>query len=258
MFRRPLIAGNWKMNEDLKGSLSLVRGILGGLNKSRDLPEIMIAPPSVALSVLAEALKGSPVRLGAQNMHWEESGAFTGELSAAQIKDVGCRSVILGHSERRQMFGDTNETVAKKLKAALGAQLQPVVCVGETLDERETQKTWRVLETQIRGALAGFAPADLAALVIAYEPVWAIGTGKTASPEQAEEAHRFIRGQIEKLYDERLSSSVRILYGGSVKPDNIDRLMIEPDIDGALVGGASLKAESFLRIIQFESAGTSS
>jgi triosephosphate isomerase len=254
MARRPLLAGNWKMNQDLKGSVEFARGLLSSLASSGDLPEIMIAPPATALTVLAETFKGSPVRLGAQNMHWEAKGAFTGELSAAQIKDAGCVSVILGHSERRQFFGETDETVCKKLKAALAAELQPVVCVGETLDERETQKTWRVLETQIKGALAGFAPADLATLVIAYEPVWAIGTGKTATPEQAQEAHRFIRQQIGKLYDDNLADSVRILYGGSVKPDNVDRLMSEPDIDGALVGGASLKVDSFLRIIQFKSS----
>ncbi len=251
--RKPLIAGNWKMNQDLKGSVELVRGLAAGLSSGGDLPEILVVPPATALTVVAEAIKGSPIRLGAQNMHWEAKGAFTGELSADQLKDAGCTSVILGHSERRQYFGETDETVHKKLKSALTAGLVPVVCIGETLEERETQKTWRVLETQIKGALTGFAPAELSPLVIAYEPVWAIGTGKTATQDQAQEAHHFIRKQVASLYD-RLGTSVRLLYGGSVKPDNIDSLMAQEDIDGALVGGASLKAESFLRIIQFQKA----
>ena len=254
MSRRALIAGNWKMNQDLKGSVDLVRGIIAGLPQSGELPEIMVAPPTTALTVVAEMLKESSIKLAAQNIHWEAKGAFTGELSAAQIKDAGCAAVIIGHSERRQYFGETDAEVHKKLKAALEADLIPVVCVGETLNERESQKTWRVLETQVRGALAGFAPVDLAPLVIAYEPVWAIGTGKTATPAQAQAAHLFIRQRVSQLYDDRLGPSVRILYGGSVKPDNVDELMAEPDIDGALVGGASLKSQSFLRIIQYKGA----
>ncbi|MFH2203793.1 MAG: triose-phosphate isomerase [Elusimicrobiota bacterium] len=255
--RRPLIAGNWKMNLDLKGSVELVKGLLGGLQNGEQLPDILVAPPYTALTVVAETIKGGPIMLGAQNLHWAPNGAYTGELSAAQIKDAGCAAVIIGHSERRQYFGETDETVNKRLGAALKEGLLPIVCIGETLDERESQKTWRVLETQVKGALAGYAAAALATLVIAYEPVWAIGTGKTATPEQAQEAHKFIRQQLAKLYDQNFADSVRILYGGSVKSDNVDSLMANPDLDGALVGGASLKVEGFLRIIKFQGAAVS-
>lgn len=252
MSRRPLIAGNWKMNLNLQGAVDLVRSLKAGLPANP--PEVMVAPVSAHLTVVGEALKGSPIRLGAQNLHWEAKGAFTGEVSPAQLKDAGCTHVIIGHSERRQFFGETDATVRKRLEAALAHQLVPIVCVGETLEERETQRTWKVLETQLSGALKGFAPAQLAPLVIAYEPVWAIGTGKTATGAQAQEAHLFIRKQLAKLYDDKLAGSVRILYGGSVKADNVDQLMSEPDIDGALVGGASLKAEDFLRIVGFRAA----
>lgn len=216
--------------------------------------EVVLCAPFTSLTVVAEVLKGSPVRLGAQDCYWEPQGAFTGEVSAEQVADTGASFVILGHSERRRLFGDTDEWINKKLKAALAAGLTPIVCVGETLDERESQKTWRVLQTQLEGGLKGFAPTDLAKLVIAYEPVWAIGTGKTATPAQAQEAHLFIRKTCAKLYGEGFAAGLRILYGGSVKAENADSLMAEPDLDGALVGGDSLKPVSFLRIVHFKSA----
>lgn len=252
--RRPFIAGNWKMNLTLRESADLIKAILAGLPAPRSgrEPEIMIAPPFTSLAMAADLLKGSSVQLGAQNMHWEASGAFTGEISPVQLKDVGCAHVILGHSERRRLFGETDAIVRKKLQTALTHKLVPVVCIGETLEEREAGRTFKVLETQIKGSLGGFAPKDLSNLVAAYEPVWAIGTGKTATPDQAQEAHAFIRKELAGIYGKTLADSVRILYGGSVTPDNIDSLMAQPDLDGALVGGASLKPASFLRIIQFQ------
>jgi triosephosphate isomerase (TIM) len=197
-------------------------------------------------------LDGSAIQLGAQNLHWEPKGAFTGEISAAMLVEAGCTHVIIGHSERRQLFGETNETVNKRLHAALAAGLTPVVCVGETLQERDADATVQVVERQVVAGLAGISPAALAKSVVAYEPVWAIGTGKTATPAQAQEVHRTIRDQLAKVADQDTADRVRILYGGSVKPDNIDSLMAEPDVDGALVGGASLVAEQFIRIVQFE------
>lgn len=240
------------MNLTLRDSVALIQGILGGHSFDGGGPEVMVAPPFTALARAAEVLKGSPVLLAAQNMHFENSGAFTGEVSPVQIQDVSCQAVILGHSERRRIFGETDAIVKRKLQAALAHELIPVVCVGETIDERESNKTFQVIETQMEGALEGFPAGDLSALVIAYEPVWAIGTGKTAAPAQAEEAHAFIRKTASKLFGDGPAQSLRILYGGSVTPDNIDALMAEPDIDGALVGGASLKVASFLRIIQFK------
>ncbi|MBI3550253.1 MAG: triose-phosphate isomerase [Elusimicrobia bacterium] len=253
--RRPLIAGNWKMNLGLKDSVDLVRQLVDGAPAGGSGPEIMVAPPFTALTVVAELLKGKSIKLGAQNMHPEASGAFTGEVSPSQLLDVGCSHVILGHSERRRMFGDTDAFIKKKLQAAVKLKLVPVLCIGETLEERESNRTFRVLETQIKGALEGFAPTDLAQLVVAYEPVWAIGTGKTATPDQAQQAHAFVRQQLKGLYGEGWAQSVRILYGGSVTPENVDELMSQPDVDGALVGGASLKPVGFLRIINFK-AGT--
>jgi len=247
--RRPLIAGNWKMHLNLAQSVELAKAVRDG---TKDAPaEVAVCVPFTALTVVAEVLKGSHVRLGGQDLYWEPQGAFTGEISAAQLSDAGAAFVIIGHSERRRLFGDVDEAVNKKLKAALGARLTPIVCVGETLDERQSNKTFRVLETQLAGALQGFAPADLAPVVVAYEPVWAIGTGVTATPAQAQEAHLFLRKQAAKLYGEGFSSGLRILYGGSVTAENVDSLMSQPDLDGALVGGASLKAPSFARIAKF-------
>ena len=248
--RRPMIAGNWKMYHDLAASVSLAKAVAAGTPDNG--PEVVLGTPFTALTVVAAAIKGSKVKLSAQNCHWEKEGAFTGEVSAPQLKDAGCHAVILGHSERRQYFGETDETVKKKLTAVLAAGLLPIVCVGETLAEREDNRTFKVLDTQLTGALSGFGPSQLATVVVAYEPVWAIGTGKTATPAQAQEAHLYIRKTCARLHGDAFAAGLRILYGGSVKPDNIDALMSEPDLDGALVGGASLKADSFLRIVNFK------
>lgn len=240
------------MNCTLKEAADLAQALrrdLGGVQH-----EVIVAPPFTALTVVGEVLKGSPIRLSAQDLHWEASGAFTGEVSGPMLKDAGCHAVIIGHSERRRYFGDTDAVINKKLKAALAHKLVPIVCIGETLEEREQQRTFKVLETQVKGALAGFAPAELSSAVIAYEPVWAIGTGKTASPEQAQEAHRFVRKQVAGLYGDGLAQGMRILYGGSVTPENVDAIMAQPDVDGALVGGASLKPIGFLRIVNFKPA----
>lgn len=250
--RRPLIAGNWKMHLNLAQSVELAKAVREGTAGAA--AEVAVCVPFTAINSVAAVLKGGHVRLGAQDLHWEAQGAFTGEVSAAQLVDAGCSHVIIGHSERRRLFGDTDEAVNKKLKAALAAKLVPIVCVGETLDERKSNQTWRVLETQLAGALKGFAPADIATVVVAYEPVWAIGTGQTATPAQAQEAHLFLRKQAGKLYGEGFAAGLRILYGGSVTPETVDNLMAQPDLDGALVGGASLKAPSFVRIARFQTA----
>jgi triosephosphate isomerase len=248
--RRPLIAGNWKMHLNLAQSVDLAKAVR---ESTQDSPaEVAVCVPFTALSVVAEVLKGSQVRLGAQDLYWETQGAFTGEISAGQLADAGATHVIIGHSERRRLFGDTDEAVNKKLKAALAAKLIPILCVGETLDERQANQTFRVLETQMVGGLKGFAPADVSSAVVAYEPVWAIGTGVTATPAQAQEVHLFLRKQAAKLYGEGFAAGLRILYGGSVTPESVDNLMAQPDLDGALVGGASLKAPSFARIARFQ------
>jgi triosephosphate isomerase len=248
--RRPFVAGNWKMHLSLAQSVELAKAVRDDTKGSS--AEVAVCVPFTALSVVAEVLKGSHVRLGGQDLYWEPQGAFTGEVSAGQLADAGATHVIIGHSERRRLFGDTDEAVSKKLRAALSAKLIPIVCVGETLDERQANQTFRVLETQMDGALRGFAPADLSPVVVAYEPVWAIGTGVTATPVQAQEAHLFLRKQAGKLYGEGFAAGLRILYGGSVTAENVDSLMAQPDLDGALVGGASLKAPSFARIANFQ------
>jgi len=213
--------------------------------------DILVCPPAVHISPLVHALKDSPVWVGAQNVFWEDQGAFTGEISAPMVKSAGARFAIIGHSERRQFFSETDEMVNKRLMACLKAGLTPIVCVGETLAERERGRTLDVIKTQLAGGLKGVSSTQAGQVVIAYEPVWAIGTGKTATPELAQEVHGFIRKQLELLFGSDASSAIRILYGGSVKPDNIDLLMAQLDIDGALVGGASLEAASFERIIRY-------
>jgi len=248
--RKPLIAGNWKMHLTLAQSVELAKAVKEGAAGAAG--EVAVCVPYTAIALVAETLRGSSVRVGAQDLYWESHGAFTGEISPAQLVDAGCQMVIIGHSERRRLFHETDDTINKKLKAALAAKLVPIVCVGETLEERESNRTFKVLQTQLEGGLKGFAPADLAPLVIAYEPVWAIGTGKTATPDQAQDAHAFIRQQCEKLYGAGFAAGVRILYGGSVTDQNVDNLMAQPDLDGALVGGASLKPQSFLRIVHFK------
>jgi triosephosphate isomerase len=215
-------------------------------------PEVMIAPTFTALSAVAETLKKSPIALGAQNLFWEKEGAYTGEISADMLVSVGCSYGIIGHSERRQYFGETDESCARKIKAALDAGLKPIYCIGESESERETQKTFSVLDKQIKNGLKGFVSDDLQKLVIAYEPVWAIGTGKTATPDQVQDVHQFIRSLIDSQLGSQAAGGIRILYGGSVKPDNISDLMALEDVDGALVGGASLDAETFARIIHYQ------
>jgi triosephosphate isomerase len=234
------------MHKTTAEAVALVRELRQRLNTQ---VQVGIAPPFTALAPVKAALQGSPIQLFAQNCHAEKQGAFTGEVSAPMLAEVGCDGVILGHSERRQLFGETDEGVNKKLKAALEAQLHPIVCVGETLAEREANRTWEVVSRQLRGALAGISPEQIGKLTLAYEPVWAIGTGKVATTAQAQEVHGQIRGLLRELASAQAAESTRIQYGGSVKPDNAAELLAQPDIDGALVGGASLKADDFARII---------
>ncbi|MDD2752136.1 MAG: triose-phosphate isomerase [Candidatus Omnitrophica bacterium] len=249
--RKTIIAGNWKMYKTIKEAIELVNGLNRELfDISASNVEAVVCPPFTALSEVAELLAESEIQLGAQDCFWQEEGAFTGEVSCKMLLDAGAKFVIIGHSERRQFFGETNDSVNKKIKAALQSGLTPIVCVGETLAEREKGLTFKILEDHIQGAFKGFLQEDALKLVVAYEPVWAIGTGKTASPAQAEEAHKFIRDLLKKLYNIETAGSIRIQYGGSVKPENISELMQQPDIDGALVGGASLKIESFAAIVK--------
>jgi len=249
MKRRPIIAGNWKLHKDNKEAQQLANQIKIKTTGNDDV-DIVLCPPFTALSVVQEVIKDSPLALGAQNVYWEDSGAFTGEVSAGMIKSTGAEYVIIGHSERRQYFGESDETVNKRIRAALNTGLKPIVCVGEVLEERESGVTNKVVARQVEGAFEGLTPDEMANIVIAYEPVWAIGTGKTATPEQAQEVHAHIRGLIEKQFGVERAEEIRIQYGGSVKPENAQSLLGQPDIDGALVGGACLKAESFVPIIQ--------
>jgi triosephosphate isomerase len=248
--RTPVIAGNWKLFKTIAEATAMVSE-LKNLVAGTTGVEIVVAPVFTALSRVAEALAGSNVKLSAQDCYWEEEGAFTGEVAPKLLKDAGCSHVIIGHSERRQYFGETDDTVNKKANAAIAAGLCAIVCVGETLAERESDRTFSVIETQVKGSLAGFSADLLARAIIAYEPVWAIGTGKTASDAQAQEVHAFIRTLVAKQFGQAAADAIRILYGGSVKPDNVKGLMSQPDIDGALVGGASLKADSFAAIANF-------
>jgi triosephosphate isomerase len=248
--RKPFIAGNWKMYKTCEEAEKTAKSLVNLVSGIMDI-DIMIAPPFTALYLVSKAILNSNVFLGAQNLFWEKEGAYTGEVSPSMIASSGCSHVIIGHSERRQYFGETDDTVNKKIKAAINFNLIPVVCVGETEAEREAKETFYVLDKQIKKGLNNLSEKDLAKLVIAYEPVWAIGTGKTATSEQAQEAHKFLRDLLERLYGKVFAQSVRILYGGSVKPGNIAELMAMPDVDGALVGGASLDAENFARIINY-------
>jgi len=248
--RIPVIAGNWKLFKTIGESVALVNELKPLVANNQGV-EIVVAPVFTALSSVSDAIEGSNIRLAAQDCYWEEEGAFTGEVAPKLLKDAGCSHVIIGHSERRQYFGETDLTVNKKTKAAIAAGLNAIVCVGELLAERESEQTFSVIETQIQGGLAGLTTDAFTHVVIAYEPVWAIGTGKTASDAQAQEVHAFIRQLIARLFNQSVADAVRILYGGSVKPDNVKGLMAQLDIDGALVGGASLKAESFAAIASF-------
>jgi triosephosphate isomerase len=245
--RKPVVAGNWKMHKTLAEAASLAREIRQGYTESM-AAEVVLAPPFTALTTVARELNGSAVQLAGQDMFWEKQGAYTGAISATMLKDAGCRLVIIGHSERRQYFGETDETVNKKIKAALSTHLTPIVCIGETLAQREAQETMGVITAQITAGLTGLSPEEFRRLIVAYEPVWAIGTGRTATPDQAQEVHTLIRRRLVDQAGAEVANGLRILYGGSVTPDNIAELAQAPDIDGALVGGASLQAESFLKI----------
>ena len=247
--RKPIIAGNWKMNKTITEALELVRNLSIELKDIKDV-DILVCPAFTALYSVSQAVEGSNIKLGAQNLFWEEKGAFTGEVSAVMVKDAHCEYVIIGHSERRSIFKETNDYVNKKIKAALKAGLLPIVCVGERLEERKDNKTFDVIADHVHGALQGLSADDLKNIIIAYEPVWAIGTGQVATPEQAQEVHAFIRKIIADNFGKEIAEGLRIQYGGSVKPDNVKSLIEKPDIDGALVGGASLKAESFIQLVQ--------
>ena len=248
--RKTVIAGNWKMNNDLKESEKLIVELKNLLQNEKPNCDVIVCPPYTSLSEAYKLLKGSQIKLGAQNMHFEENGAFTGEVSALMLKSVGCEYVILGHSERRHIFGESNEMINKKIKKALSAGLKPIFCVGELLEERERGTTNDVVKKQILKGLAEISADEMKNIIVAYEPVWAIGTGKTASPAQAQEVHEFIRDLVEITYSLEVANDLVIQYGGSVKPDNAKELISQKDIDGALVGGACLKADSFMGIIK--------
>lgn len=250
--RKPFVAGNWKMNTDMQSSVALAQAIVTGAAEKLAQGQMTVAvcPPFVYLNAVSQALSSSSVALGAQNMYSEPKGAFTGEVSPSMLKDVGCTYVLCGHSERRHVFGETNEMVNQKVHAALAEGLLPILCVGELIEERQAEQTETVVRTQLQQGLAGIDKAKMEAVTIAYEPVWAIGTGLTATPQQAQEVHAFIRGILSDMYDASLAEQTCIQYGGSAKPSNAAELMGEPDVDGLLVGGASLKADDFLAIIE--------
>src|SRR6266850_6535100 len=251
--RPPLIAGNWKMNGTAAESEALARGIRKGLEeRPPEGVEVLVCPHFLALERVRTILDGSGIRVGAQDVHWEAKGAFTGEVSPPMLREAGCTHVIVGHSERRHIMGESNEHVNRKLKASLAHGLTPIVCVGELLEERTAGDTRKVVERQARKAFEGVPPADAARAVLAYEPVWAIGTGRTATPAQAQETHHFLRNTMGRIAGTETAERIRILYGGSVKPKNIRDLMEQPDVDGALVGGASLEAASFVRIVRYK------
>ncbi len=250
--RIPIVAGNWKMNKTATETTTLIHQIWAGLTDGPGTLscEVVVAPPFTSIPAAAEALLNTSIHLAGQNLFWEDSGAFTGEVSGPMLKEAGCSHVIIGHSERRQYFGETDETVKKRITAAMRCDLIPIFCLGEVLEERQAGRTFEVVDTQLKGGLAGTIPHDPKMFVIAYEPVWAIGTGQTATPEQAQEVHAFLRAKLGELYGASFAAEVRILYGGSVKPSNAGVLMACQDIDGSLVGGASLTSADFLGIIR--------
>jgi len=249
--RKPFMAGNWKMNLLTGESRKLVQQLKADLSRVNDV-EVAVFPTLASVAVVIEALRGTAIAVGVQNCHWEKSGAFTGELSAEMIRDMGCTKVLIGHSERRQCFGETDETVNKKLHAALRAGLEPIVCLGETLAERESGRTLEVVSRQLKGALQCVSVEAMKNVTLAYEPVWAIGTGKNATSQQAQEVHGYLRNLLKEMLGGDVSQQTRIQYGGSVKGSNVKELMGMPDIDGALVGGASLIAESFCAIVHYQ------
>jgi len=248
--RRPFIAGNWKMHKTIREAVDFAQHLSGACGQSTERT-VVVAPPFTALSAVAEALRGSTIHLSAQNLHDKPAGAFTGEVSAKMLVDAGCEYVIVGHSERRALFGETNDVINRKLKSAISCGLRPIFCIGETLEERDKDQTFAVIEQNIKEGLNNLTTDDIKHVVIAYEPVWAIGTGRTASPEQAQGVHAYIREVIENTYGEHISGNIAIIYGGSVNPANISGLMAQLDVDGVLVGGASLDLESFIRVVQF-------
>jgi triosephosphate isomerase len=249
--RKPFISGNWKMNNDSRSSVELAKAVVAGAaGLAREKVTVALIPPFVYLPAVVQAVSSSGVAVGAQDVYFEPKGAFTGEISPGMLKDVGCIYVLCGHSERRHVLGESDELVGKKVAAALRGGLLPILCVGELLEQRDAAQTEQVVARHLRTGLAGLSDEKVSAVTIAYEPVWAIGTGRTATPQQAQEVHAFIRGWLADTYDKKLAQEIRILYGGSVKGDNARELMAQPDVDGLLVGGASLKADEFVRIIQ--------
>jgi triosephosphate isomerase len=247
--RRKIIAGNWKMNMLISEAINLANGLKREL-LDIDTVDVVLCPPFTALGEVAEIIAGTNLRLGAQNLFWEKKGAYTGEIAPAMLKDVGCAYVVLGHSERRKYFKETNDDINKKVKAALLEGLLPIVCVGETLEQRKAEKTFAVVQDHVENSLKGLSEEEILKTTIAYEPVWAIGTGVNATPEQAQEVHQFIRKLLSKIYSEEVASQIRIQYGGSVTAENASSLLQQPDVDGALVGGASLKIDSFAQIVK--------
>ncbi len=247
---RALIAGNWKMHKSVSETVEFVRGLKERVSGLRDR-DVLVAPPYTALQAASGEARGSSIGISAQNMYWKAEGAFTGEISAGMLVDAGCSHVIIGHSERRTLFGETDSQINLKIKAGLQAGLKVIFCVGETFDERETGQTFKVIKTQLNQGLKNIPMGDISCVFVAYEPVWAIGTGKTATPGQAQQTHAFIRQELGQMYPGQIAAQISILYGGSVTPENIKGLMAEPDINGALVGGASLDLESFSKIIGF-------
>lgn len=248
MSRKTFIAGNWKMNTTLPEAIELAKGVAANVGSSNDV-DVALCVPYISIVAVVEAVKGSSIKVGAQDVYWEEKGAYTGKISCDMLKSVGCEVVIIGHSEQRQYFGETDETVNKKVKAALAAGLLPIICVGETLEERKGGTMEDVVKTQTSGAFAGLSKEDALKCVIAYEPVWAIGTGETATPEQANDAHAFIRTVLESDFDAEVSQSMVIQYGGSMNPKNAKELLAQPDVDGGLIGGGALKADTFQGVI---------
>ncbi|NCD31858.1 MAG: triose-phosphate isomerase [Spartobacteria bacterium] len=246
--RKTIIAGNWKMNKTIADAVALIEDLKKVL-PAAPKADVVVCPVFTALKSVSDAAKGSAIKVGGQDLYWEKSGAFTGEISWDMLKDAGCDYVIIGHSERRQFFGETDETVNKKTKAALANGLIPIVCVGEMLEDREAGNTEKVVEAQVRGGLVDISAEDMEKIVIAYEPVWAIGTGKVATPQQAQDVHAFTRGILADMFSAEVADKVRIQYGGSMKAENAKELLSQPDIDGGLIGGAALKADSFVAII---------
>ena len=249
--RKPIIAGNWKMHNTINESVKLMSALAPLVKSVKDI-DVVVCPPFTALAVLTSTFRGKNMQVGAQNVHWEAKGAFTGEISAAMLSEIGVKYVIIGHSERRQYFGETDEGVNKRAKTALAAGITPIICVGESLETREKGTHLRYVAKQVRLAIEGLRPEQVAKCVIAYEPIWAIGTGKTATEAEAEEVCAHIRKTVARLVSKRAADRIRIQYGGSVKPETIKGFMMQPDIDGALVGGAALKAADFAKIVKFE------